>query len=492
LRRALALAGLLTALVVPATAHATFPGANGKIAFVRGGDIWSMNADGTDQVQLTNTPQTEKTPMWSPDGSKIAFGVGPSDWQGKVYTMNADGTSQHLLSFGDTNDWSPAWSPDGTRVAFASQESANSVSVINADGTNRNRFAFVDGVLDHIDWSADGTSIAFDVGCVNYPGFNGFYLGKVEAKVGGAITGLTDANRCSDGFAPNDDTNPSWSPDVQRIAFDSVPPTSGTPFIYSIRPDGSDLTYISGTSNDPRGDPAWSPDGRKIVFEHPGGAGLDIATMNSDGTGTVDLAQGRYPDWQPIPINYYARPKGATPLRIALVTANDQCTSPNRAHGAPLAFPSCAPVQLSSGQLTVGTGDSNAKPALMQASIRLDAAPGDVKVAATLNDIFNKDLSDYTGALKASIPLQITDKNNTPSPAGPGAATSETLPLEFDIGCTPTADTSAGSDCALNTTLDTLVPGTVTAGKRAVWQLGQVKVYDGNGSLFAVEGVFVP
>jgi hypothetical protein len=74
--------------------------------------------------------------------------------------------------------------------------------------------------------------------------------------------------------------------------------------------------------------------------------------------------------------------------------------------------------------------------------------------------------------------------------------------LKFDIACTAIADSSAGSDCALNTTLDTLVPGTVTAGKRAVWQLGQTKVYDGgpNGNpattgdntVFAVEGVFVP
>jgi hypothetical protein len=190
-------------------------------------------------------------------------------------------------------------------------------------------------------------------------------------------------------------------------------------------------------------------------------------------------------------------------MRISLVTANDQCTAPNRTHGAPLAFPSCAPFHLSSHRLTVGTGDSNGKDAFMQAFIRLDVGGGDVHVHAFLNDIFNKDLSDYTGGLRASLPIQVTDKNNTPSPFPTGAATTEGFPFEFDLGCTATpADPAKGSDCVLDTTFDALVPGAVSAGKRAIWALGQAKVYDGgtdgdpattaDNTLFAVEGVFVP
>ena len=56
------------------------------------------------------------------------------------------------------------------------------------------------------------------------------------------------------------------------------------------------------------------------------------------------------PDWQPVPFTGYARPKGATPLRVPLVTAFRQCDAPdavppngtpNRTHGPPLAYPSC-------------------------------------------------------------------------------------------------------------------------------------------------------
>ena len=128
----------------------------------------------------------------------------------------------------------------------------------------------------------------------------------------------------------------------------------------------------------------------------------------------------------------------------------------------------------------------------MQASLRLDVAAGDVTVQASLNDVFNKDLSDYTGTLRASISVQITDKSNTPNPGGPGPATVQPFPLQFDIGCGATADPNAGSNCMLSTTMNAVQPGAVVSGRRAIWELGQAKVYDGAGGLFAVEGVFVP
>ena len=49
-------------------------------------------------------------------------------------------------------------------------------------------------------------------------------------------------------------------------------------------------------------------------------------------------------------------------MRISLVPANRQCTSPNNAHGAPLSFGACSPPQLTSSQLTTGTPDSNGLP----------------------------------------------------------------------------------------------------------------------------------
>jgi len=98
--------------------------------------------------------------------------------------------------------------------------------------------------------------------------------------------------------------------------------------------------------------------------------------------------------------------------------------------------------------------------------------------------------------------LRITDKDNTPNPGGPGAATVADAPLEMVVSCTPTADPDQGSSCTSQTTVDALVPGAATEANRMVWALGQVEVYDGGAdgdadtpagdTLFATQGIFVP
>jgi hypothetical protein len=102
------------------------------------------------------------------------------------------------------------------------------------------------------------------------------------------------------------------------------------------------------------------------------------------------------------------------------------------------------------------------------------------------------DLSDYAGTLEARVTLRITDKDNTPSPGGPGAATSEDLTYSFPIHCSATVDTGVGADCSFDTTAEAFVPGIAKEGRRAIWQLGQLAVHDGNGGVFMRQGIFVP
>jgi len=125
-----------------------------------------------------------------------------------------------------------------------------------------------------------------------------------------------------------------------------------------------------------------------------------------------------------------------------------------------------------------------------------------VQITARLNDVLNKDLSDYTGELRANLPIRITDRDNLPPVGGPGPGTTQPFLFGFDIPCTADPAPLVGSDCSLSTTVDTLVPGAIKETRRTIWQMGQVRVFDGgadgdgstagDNTVFAAQGVFIP
>ena len=205
----------------------------------------------------------------------------------------------------------------------------------------------------------------------------------------------------------------------------------------------------------------------------------------------------------------YARPKGATPLRVSLVPAYAPCATPNSRHGAPLASGSCSPPSPASRYLSVGTPDANGQAPDSTGSVQLSVVPGnpstpadeaDIRVAAGITDVRNKgDLSDYTGELEARLALQITDTSNGASGSDP--ATTVDAPLGITIPCTASSSAS-GSACAITTTLDSVLPRVVPEGRRSIWALAPVEVFDGgadglassagDNTLFAEQGLFVP
>jgi Tol biopolymer transport system component len=102
---------------------------------------------------------------------------------------------------------------------------------------------------------------------------------------------------------------PDWSPTGDRIVFRD----NGSQFegrgIYTMRPDGSDITPVPGTANDYT--PAWSPDGSRIAVQKTGG-GIDTIALDGSDRITVVGGSTNPPDWQPVttPVPGYARPKG--------------------------------------------------------------------------------------------------------------------------------------------------------------------------------------
>ena len=204
------------------------------------------------------------------------------------------------------------------------------------------------------------------------------------------------------------------------------------------------------------------------------------------------------------------RPKGATPVITSLVPAFQACASSNRTHGPPLAHPSCNPPVHQSNTLTPGIGDGNPALAKSEGRVRLDVvagAPGgvddsDVRLTFVLTNVMNKpSLSDYTGELRASMAVRLTDKS-VPLTGTEDSFTVQDFVFGFTVPCTATADTTLGGDCRLFTTMDAVRPGAIGEGKRAIWALDQIRVHDGgpdgdadtagDNSLLAVQGLFVP
>src|SRR4051794_21800944 len=124
-------------------------GTNGRIAFVRAGDLWTMNPDGSGQTQLTSGPGNDVEPNWSPDGQKIVFSsnrdepgadcIGPFRCHYEIYTINANGTGlTRLTTRPNHQDIAPVYSPDGRKIAWtADGPVASDIWTMNADGTEQ-------------------------------------------------------------------------------------------------------------------------------------------------------------------------------------------------------------------------------------------------------------------------------------------------------------------------------------------------------------------
>ena len=146
-----------------------------RIAFRSGrdgnGEIYSMNADGSDLVRLTHDPASDHSPSWGPDG-RIAFVSNRFARRTAIYVMNADGSGLERLTppLVFWNEEHPVWSPDGTRIAYQSDRAGlfgtilfgnTEIFVRNVDGSADRQVTFDVQREDWPTWSPDATRLAF-------------------------------------------------------------------------------------------------------------------------------------------------------------------------------------------------------------------------------------------------------------------------------------------------------------------------------------------
>lgn len=249
-------------------------------------EIYVMNGDGSELINLTNDPSDDDLPAWSPDGTRVVFCT-RRDGNYEIYVMNADGSDQTNLSANPSGECASSWSPEGTEIAFGSERDGNAeIYVMNADGSDQTPLTDNPAFDDLPDWAPDGKQVVF---VSDRDGQMDIYVMNAD---GSDVTRLTNMGV---GFA-----FPTWSPDGTQIAFSPI--SDGNYEIYVMNADGSGLTRLTDNpAND--GAPSWSPDGTQITFSSERDGNSEIYFMNADGSGQMRLTDNPADDeisiWQP-------------------------------------------------------------------------------------------------------------------------------------------------------------------------------------------------
>ncbi len=269
-------------------------------------EIATIGVDGTGKRRLTENGHWDHYPVWSPDGTRIAF-ISDSpdrdyvDPKTQLFTMAADGSDRRLLtpSLDSVGFYPPVWSPDGRHIAFSVREGyfgpyePRVLYVVGADGSGLARIAEITGVPA---WSPSGNRIAFtkkdgdDVGLYT-AGPDGGDLREVLSGYGGYLSWSRDGSEI---FA----SKMVALPERYRGALAGQG-------IYAVRPDGGSLRLVvpyyfsqqyRGSDNFVNrllsGPVAWSPGGTRIAFHHmldDGREGM-LFTSATDGTDLRVLA----------------------------------------------------------------------------------------------------------------------------------------------------------------------------------------------------------
>lgn len=222
-----------------------------KIVFAsdREGDrdnIFIMNPDGSEVVQLTDSDYNNDEPAISNDGTKIVYNNSSS-----LKVMNVDGSDKEIIQeYGISQN--PDWSTDDSQIVFQNKAGTDDYQICKVSSSGGEMDCLTEG--QNPSWSPDGDKIAFQhAGSI-----------KVMDVNGENVEELTNSG--------DDDESPNWSSDGEKIVF--FRQEVGTS-IYSVDADGSNLTEVYDDGLDPN----WSPDGSTVVFTYLN----DIYTVNADG-----------------------------------------------------------------------------------------------------------------------------------------------------------------------------------------------------------------
>jgi TolB protein len=209
-------------------------------------------------LQLTDAAGQQAVARWSPDGTRIAYRSNQTGNR-EIWVMNADGSDQHNVTDNPTEDTYPAWSPDGNTIAFTSNRDGHggreeALYLMNADGSNVRRITWLESMDGVASFSPDGRKLTWvDMICARGGcGPSQVYIGNVD---GTGARRLTQDNRST--------WNPVFSPDGTKIAFmsgdyhDLLHLGDAAWDIEIVKVDGTGRQNITGPNAISEAAPAW-------------------------------------------------------------------------------------------------------------------------------------------------------------------------------------------------------------------------------------------
>jgi Tol biopolymer transport system component len=268
------LAVSVVVLLPPAHGAASFPGANGRIAYdhdlssryfgsaleVRSFQLGMQRRSARIAYRCTNDASTPEgspqclgagDPAYAPDGRRLAFVLGGAAAfdesgqkpRGPLVIANDDGTAFQVLPQLTEEDGQPAWSPQGTSLVFRGKSGSNyDLYIVNADGSGLRR------LTDHPAADSDPAWTSRGGGQIAFTRMGNLFVVRPD---GSGLRRLTLRGG----------TEPGWAPDGKRIAF-----TRGRN-VYVTRADGSRLRRLTRKGG---ATPVWSPAGKWLLFHRTG------------------------------------------------------------------------------------------------------------------------------------------------------------------------------------------------------------------------------
>jgi TolB protein len=254
--------------------------------------IQSIDPDGKNLTQLTNTEQELHYPACSPDGSRIACAGNERN----IWVIKPGNKPQKLQNL-PANCNHPAWSSNGDKIAFVcytfdNRNENSDIWIADLKAGDVRKLMKLDNIQSFPAWSPDGKNIVFT------SGYRVSSSKIIEALWLANSDGTNARPLISDGFY---NIQPTWSPDGKNIAFASS--RSGNMDIWVVNKDGTNARQLTfDKSYD--ADPSWSPDGTKMCFTSTRSGQMEIWVMDSHGKSPGQLtglsgsqAESMHPFW---------------------------------------------------------------------------------------------------------------------------------------------------------------------------------------------------